>query len=82
MDKFLMFFINTLEDEKKNLVKFDSACDIYNVAEDNVACRLFILTLKGSAHEDFIQYTHVENVATGLQWPHLDDGKSQEHWQQ
>jgi hypothetical protein len=24
----------------------------------------------------------VENVATGLQWPHLDDEKSQEHWQQ
>jgi hypothetical protein len=25
---------------------------------------------------------HVENVAIGLQWPHLDDEKSQEHWQQ
>jgi hypothetical protein len=53
MDKFPMFFGNTSEDVEKHLVKFDSVCDIYNVVEDDVACRLFVLTLKGNASEWF-----------------------------
>jgi hypothetical protein len=53
MDKFPMFFRNTSEDAEKHLVKFDNVCDIYNVVEDDVACRLFILTLKGNASEWF-----------------------------
>jgi hypothetical protein len=53
MDKFSMFFGNTSEDAKKHLVKFDSACDIHNVAENDVACRLFILTLTENASECF-----------------------------
>jgi hypothetical protein len=38
VEKFPIFFGNTSEDAKKHLVKFDSACDIYNVVEDDVAC--------------------------------------------
>jgi hypothetical protein len=49
-----MFFKNTSEDAKKHLIKFDSACDIYNVVENDVVCQLFILTLKENSSEWFI----------------------------
>jgi hypothetical protein len=48
-----MFFGNASEDAEKHLIKFDNACEIYNVAENDVACRLFILTLKENASEWF-----------------------------
>jgi hypothetical protein len=35
------------------LVKFDTACDIYNVVEYDVSCQVFILTLKGNTSEWF-----------------------------
>jgi hypothetical protein len=35
-----------------------------------------------NAQQDFSQHAHVENVSMGLQWSHLDDENSQEHWQQ
>ena len=30
-----------------HLIKFGSACDIFNVSEDDVACQFFVLTLMG-----------------------------------
>jgi hypothetical protein len=53
MDKFTIFFRNTSEDAEKHLIKFDSACEIFNVAENDVACFLLILTLKENASEWF-----------------------------
>jgi hypothetical protein len=47
MDKFPMFFRNTSEDAEKHLIKFDSACDIYNVVENDVACPTIYLNSKG-----------------------------------
>jgi len=37
MDKFPMFFRNDSKDAEKHLIKFDNACEIYNVAENDVA---------------------------------------------
>jgi hypothetical protein len=53
MDKFPMFFRNTLEDAEKYLINFDSSCEIYNVAQNDVVCWLFILTLKENVSEWF-----------------------------
>jgi hypothetical protein len=47
MDKFPMFFGNTSEDAEKHLIKFDSACEIFNVAENDVACPIIYLNSKG-----------------------------------
>lgn len=48
-----MFFGNALEDAEKHLIKFDSVCEICNMDENDVACCLFILTLKENASEWF-----------------------------
>jgi hypothetical protein len=53
MDKLSMFIGNTSKDVEKHLVNFDSACDIYNVVEDDVAFSLLILTIKGNSSECF-----------------------------
>jgi hypothetical protein len=53
MDKFPIFFGNNLEDVEKHFIKFVSACEIFNVDENDVACCLFILTLKEDANEWF-----------------------------
>lgn len=37
--------------QKKNLVKFDSVCDMYNVIQDDVFCRLFFLTREVNYYE-------------------------------
>jgi hypothetical protein len=51
MEKFSTFFGNTLEDAKKHLFRFQCACEIFNLAKDNVTCRLFLQTLRGNALE-------------------------------
>jgi hypothetical protein len=56
MEKYLMFFGNTLIDAKKHLVKFEYILD--NVVAYHFACRLFILTLKGNASEWFYSLLH------------------------
>jgi hypothetical protein len=53
MEKFPMFSGNASKDAEKHLIKFDNACEIYNVVENDVACRLFFLTLKENASEWF-----------------------------
>ena len=53
MDKFLTFWKNVSENTRKHFIKFDSACEIFNVAQNDVACRLFISTLKEYVSELF-----------------------------
>ena len=48
MEKFPTFFGNASEDAKQHLIKFNNAYNILNVAEENVACQLFMVTLQGS----------------------------------
>jgi hypothetical protein len=53
MEMFPMFFKNSLGYAEKHFIKFDSACEIYNVAENDVAWRLFISTLMENVGEWF-----------------------------
>jgi hypothetical protein len=51
IENFSTFFGNTSEDAEKHLFKFKSTCDVFNLTEDNVTCRLFLQTLRGDALE-------------------------------
>jgi hypothetical protein len=51
IEKFSTFFGNTSEDAEKHLFRFKSTCDVFNLIEDNVTCRLFLQTLCGDALE-------------------------------
>jgi hypothetical protein len=53
MEKFPTFCGNVSEYAEKHLIKFESACEIFNVAQNDVACRLFILNLKEDVNEWF-----------------------------
>jgi hypothetical protein len=64
MDKFPMFFENILEDAEKHLIKFESSCKIYNVVENHVACRLFILTLKENASWDVLENLFIDKYVS------------------
>jgi hypothetical protein len=45
IEKFSTFFGNTSEDAEQHLFRFKCTCDIFNLTEDNVTCRLFLQTL-------------------------------------
>jgi hypothetical protein len=49
MEKFSTFFGNALEDAKKHFFRFQYACEIFNLTKGNVACILFLKTLRGHA---------------------------------
>jgi hypothetical protein len=53
MEKFSTFFGNTSEDAEQHLFRFKCTCDVFNLTEDNVTCRLFLQTLLGNALEWF-----------------------------
>jgi hypothetical protein len=53
IEKFPTFFGNTSEDAEQHLFKFKSTCDVFNISEDNITCRLFAQTLHGNAREWF-----------------------------
>jgi hypothetical protein len=51
IEKFSTFFENTSQDAKKHLFRFNNTCDVFNITEDNVTCRLVLQTLRGDALE-------------------------------
>ena len=53
IEKFPTFFGNTLKDAEKHFFKFKSTCDVFNISEDNITCRLFTQTLHGNDCEWF-----------------------------
>ena len=46
-----MFLGITSKDVEIHFIKFNSACDIYNVVENDVPCQLFVETLQGNSRE-------------------------------
>jgi hypothetical protein len=51
IEKISTFFGNTLEDGEKHLFRFKITCDVFNLIEYNVTCRLFLQTVCGYALE-------------------------------
>jgi hypothetical protein len=53
IDFFFTFFGNTSENAEHHLFKLKNTCDVFNITEVNVTCRLYAQTLDGNACEWF-----------------------------
>jgi hypothetical protein len=69
MEKFSIFFGNTLEDAEKHLYRFNCACQIFNLTEDNIICQIFLQTLHGNA----LEWSHSLPPGTITSWDILED---------
>jgi hypothetical protein len=53
IEKISTFFGNTSKDVKQHLFKFKITCDVFNLTEKKITCRLFLQNMQGNALEWF-----------------------------